>query len=175
LLIYDRIRSRSDIDTGHDPRLDSNNANQIPQSRTDDIWNLPGFPREAYLGNGTGGFCEAPDDLVNLSIPGFGEGLQDLRDLFLSYFEARSSSPGFGGIQFGRNENQAYHTFRHTDELGLNRQSVESAILADIVDNMGEISTGLNKGTTIVDGVEIDYHAFLLPDGTINIGRVTGK
>lgn len=114
-------------------------------------------------------------DFVNPPIPGFGEGLEDFRELFPSYFEAKSSSPDFGGIQFGRNENQAYHTFRHTDELGLDRQSVESAILADIADTMGGMSTGLNKGTTTVDGVEIDYHAFQLPDGTINIGRVTGK
>ena len=168
LLIYDRIRSERSIDIGYDPGLDSNRANQLPQSTIENLWDLPSFPREAYSDEGIGGFCEAPGELINPSIPGFGEGLQDLRDLSSPYFEA-------GGIQFGSNENQSYHTFRHTDDLGLNRQDVEDAVLADIMNNVGEISPGLNKGTTVVDGVEIDYHAFRLADGTINIGRITGR
>jgi len=31
-------------------------------------------------------------------------------------------------IQFGNNENQIYHAFRHTDALGLDRSLVKSAI-----------------------------------------------
>lgn len=37
-----------------------------------------------------------------------------------------------------------------------------------------DIVNGLNKGTVNVNGVPVDYHAFRLPDGTVNIGRITG-
>ena len=35
------------------------------------------------------------------------------------------------------------------------------------------IKDGLNIRKVVVDGVELTYNAFRLPDGTINIGRIT--
>ncbi len=85
LLIYDGLRDRanidtsSTIDTGYDPDLDPNRANQTPPATLENLWELPGFPQEAGIDEGIGGFSEAPQDLVNPSIPGFGDGLDSVK------------------------------------------------------------------------------------------------
>ena len=84
-----------------------------------------------------------------------------------------NSAGGTGDIQFGRNQNQIDHAFRHTDRLRLSRDRVQQEILRDIAERT-DIVDGLNQGTVNVDGVPVDYHAFRLPNGTINIGRITG-
>jgi len=78
-----------------------------------------------------------------------------------------------GDIQFGKVENQIYHTFRHVDAIGLNREMVQIAITEDINNAVSSLVEGLNKRSVIVDGITLDYVAFKLPDGTINIGRIT--
>lgn len=45
-------------------------------------------------------------------------------------------------LQFGKTENQIYHTFRHTDELGLNRSSVQNAIQKDFKNISSELING---------------------------------
>jgi hypothetical protein len=75
-LIYDETRDRANtIDTGYDPNLDPNRANRDPQPVLEDLSELPGFPLDADLETDLGGFSEAPKDLLDPSIPGFGEGL----------------------------------------------------------------------------------------------------
>lgn len=78
-------------------------------------------------------------------------------------------------ITFGRNPNQEYHTFRHTDELGLSRNDVESAVRFDLQQNANMITPGSPFNQTVnINGQNIQYTAYKLPDGTINVGRIHG-
>jgi RHS repeat-associated protein len=79
-----------------------------------------------------------------------------------------------GDIQFGRVENQITHTFRHLDEAGIDRQAVSDAITQDLTPIKQSLPEGqLYKGTVDVNGTRIDYNAFKLPNGKINVGRIT--
>ncbi|WP_413614876.1 hemagglutinin repeat-containing protein [Halomonas cupida] len=76
------------------------------------------------------------------------------------------------GVSFGRNANQDYHVWRHVeDELGMSRQRVQDAVVADLPP-VSNLSSGLNVRFVTVDGVRLQYNAFKLPDGTVNIGRI---
>jgi filamentous hemagglutinin len=78
-------------------------------------------------------------------------------------------------VRFGADENQVRHTFRHIDRLGLDRDAVSNAIRADIA-RQGSVSPGASlTGTVMVGGVALEYRAFGLADGTINVGRITGS
>jgi len=78
-------------------------------------------------------------------------------------------------IQFGKTDNQIYHAFRHTDELGLDRTLVQSSIEMDIRTVSSQIVSGKPFNQVIeVAGKKIQYTAFKLSDGTINIGRIHG-
>jgi hypothetical protein len=78
-------------------------------------------------------------------------------------------------IQFGNNPNQEYHTFRHTDELGLSRTDVKAAIEINmqLQSNFVEIGRPFNQ-IIIVGEKYIQYTAYKLPNGIINIGRIHG-
>jgi len=78
-------------------------------------------------------------------------------------------------IQFGKIQNQIDHTFRHVDKAGFSRADVRAAIQKDLIENMSTIREGLNVRSVNMGGVELDFHAFRLPDGTINIGRITPR
>lgn len=76
-------------------------------------------------------------------------------------------------VVFGRNANQISHTFRHVDAAGLDRGAVEAAVRGDLRAS-GALSPGkLRPGTVQVGGRTVQYNAFKLPDGTINVGRIT--
>lgn len=77
-------------------------------------------------------------------------------------------------IQFGRVDNQISHTFRHIDKAGLDRNAVQQAIRQDL-NRMGEsLAKGQQAtGNVVVNGTKIEYSAFRLQDGTINVGRIT--
>lgn len=78
-------------------------------------------------------------------------------------------------VQFGRNANQVYHTFRHTDALGLSREAVRSAIQNDLRGVASQIAPGRPFNQVIsVAGQRIQYTAFRLANGAINIGRIHG-
>ena len=82
-------------------------------------------------------------------------------------------NPRRSAIRFGADENQVFHMFRHVDELGLDRNAVSDAIQADVV-RQGPISLGANiTGKISVVGVTLEYRAFGLADGTVNVGRIT--
>ncbi len=86
----------------------------------------------------------------------------------------QQSNPERSTIRFGVDENQIYHTFRHVDELGLDRDAVSDAIQADLA-RQGPISPGANITRKVsVGGVTLEYRAFGLADGTVNVGRITG-
>lgn len=78
-------------------------------------------------------------------------------------------------VQFGKTENQIYHAFRHVEALGLNKNLVKTAILNDIPRIAKNMPYGKSINTTIeVSGQKIIYSSYKLPNGTINIGRITG-
>jgi hypothetical protein len=78
-------------------------------------------------------------------------------------------------IQFGKVSNQVYHTFRHTNQLGLSQAAVTSAVQTDLRTIAGGIQAGqaVNRVIT-VSGQNLQYTVFKLPDGTLNVGRIHG-
>lgn len=78
-------------------------------------------------------------------------------------------------IRFGNNSNQENHAFRHTDELGLNRFDVRNAVEMDLQIQSPYIKAGnpFNQ-IIVVGGQRIQYTAYKLPDGIINVGRIHG-
>ena len=77
-------------------------------------------------------------------------------------------------LHFGRNQNQVEHAFRHTDKLGLSRSDIRTAIQRDISKNATNVGAGSNTRTIVVNGVRLTYNAHRLPNGSINVGRITG-
>ncbi|MDI1240474.1 MAG: RHS repeat-associated core domain-containing protein [bacterium] len=79
-------------------------------------------------------------------------------------------------VQFGRVANQISHTFRHTDSLGLNRQDVQAAVMQNIQNIASKIPPGQHyNGIVQVGGQTLQYTAFKLPNGAINVGRIHAK
>jgi len=78
-------------------------------------------------------------------------------------------------IQFGKSQNQVYHTFRKIDELGLSRTLVVEAIEAHFKTVASQIEIGKPFNQIVeIGGYKIQYTAFELAEGTINIGRIHG-
>lgn len=78
-------------------------------------------------------------------------------------------------IQFGKTQNQIYHAFRHTDDLGIARTVVTTAIKAHFPSVVARLEVGKPLNSIIeIAGHRIQYSAFKLADGTINIGRIHG-
>jgi|GEM_PF-5247616 len=78
-------------------------------------------------------------------------------------------------VLFGRVDNQVSHTFRHTDALGLDRDLVSSAVETHLRRNTSKILDGKPLNQIIeVSGQRIQYTAFKLDNGTINVGRIHG-
>jgi hypothetical protein len=79
-------------------------------------------------------------------------------------------------IQFGNNANQVYHAFRHIDAMGLDRGDVMAAIEADLATAASQLQPGqpLNQVITVA-GQQIQYTAYLLANGVINVGRIHGS
>ena len=115
-------------------------------------------------------------------------GIGGLRQLFkqgykglLKYFgddvaeQAITKSSSNLTIQFGKGANQGSHAFRHVDELGLDREVVKSAVETHFRSVSSQIAPGTPFNQVIeVAGKRIQYTAFQLKDGTINIGRIHG-
>lgn len=78
-------------------------------------------------------------------------------------------------VQFGRVENQQTHSRRHLEENGIDVEAAQRAIRADIARRgRSAFPTGNNQRIPImVGGRQITYSAYRLPDGTINVGRIT--
>ena len=89
--------------------------------------------------------------------------------------EVTSESSSEVALQFGRTENQIYHTFRHTDAMGLDRNMIKSAIETDMKTVSSEAIEGqpLNRILEI-SGQRIQYTGYKLPEGIFNIGRIHG-
>jgi len=77
-------------------------------------------------------------------------------------------------VQFGGNENQVNHTFRHIDEIGLSREDVSSAIVGDLGSKLSFIKTGQPFNQIVnVSGIDITYTVFRIGNNVINVGRIT--
>ena len=76
-------------------------------------------------------------------------------------------------VQFGNNPNQDYHTFRHVEDAGIDKQAAEKAIREDLAGKEDSLPQGLTKGRVNVGGKTLEYNAYKLSDGTINVGRIT--
>jgi hypothetical protein len=76
-------------------------------------------------------------------------------------------------IQFGSNQNQNDHTFRHVVNGGYDATAVQNAITSDLNNIGSSLSQGQYTGTVTVNGTSFNYSAYKLPDGTINVGRIT--
>jgi hypothetical protein len=76
-------------------------------------------------------------------------------------------------VTFGRNLNQVFHAFRHTDKLGLDRGEVQSAVMKHLETVVREITPGKSHNfVTSIGGKRLQYSAYQLPDGSINVGRI---
>ena len=75
-------------------------------------------------------------------------------------------------ITFGQNDNQTYHTFRHTDKLNLPRKEVMKNVTKDI-QQLTIIPYGMHVNRTIIiNGIRLQYTVFKLNNGTLNVGRI---
>ncbi len=78
-------------------------------------------------------------------------------------------------IQFGNNANQTYHAFRYIERLGLDKGEVMAAIKNHLPSVISKLQEGKPLNEVIsIGGKEIQYTAFKLSDGTINVGRIHG-
>ena len=84
-------------------------------------------------------------------------------------------APALPFLRFGKGANQVSHAFRHTDALGLARETVVTAIRTHFKGVSSQIVKGQPFNQTIVvAGQRIQYTAFKLENGTVNIGRIHG-
>lgn|GEM_PF-3179059 len=78
-------------------------------------------------------------------------------------------------IQFGGNANQVYHAFRHIDKLGLDRTLVQTTVQNHLRSVVSLVEPGKPLNQIIeIGGQKIQYTAYQLVNGTINVGRIHG-
>ncbi|MGH9574109.1 MAG: hypothetical protein ACRD40_11340 [Candidatus Acidiferrales bacterium] len=142
----------------------------------------PGFPRISGIGVLVGQAGIAAYGLGEVAtVPAGGIGGTALGTAggMIACSAASGSGGGAGGggrgekVRFGNNANQEYHTFRHVEEEGISRAAAEEAIRGDLAAKEATLPEGLTKGEVNISGRILDYNAFKLPDGTINVGRIT--
>ena len=77
-------------------------------------------------------------------------------------------------VQFGSTANQISHAIRHLEEAGMNPvqiQKVQNAIRNDLPAVSEQMQPG--QLTIRVNSVDVTYNAMKLPNGVINVGRIT--
>ena len=76
-------------------------------------------------------------------------------------------------IVFGQNGNQAYHTFRHIDKINLSQDVVRRIIINDLKNKHSQTIPGKPFNQTVkIGNYNLQYTAYKLPNGKINIGRI---
>lgn len=88
------------------------------------------------------------------------------------------ATPGGSGQQivFGTNPQGLEHALRHVEAIGLNRTQVMQAIQADLQTRLPLPAPQNNapfNGSVTVNGVTLNYSAYPLPNGLVNVGRIT--
>lgn len=91
----------------------------------------------------------------------------------VSKARAEAQAANSPSISFGHVENQASHTFRHVEAAGFDRTVFQNAATADLSKMGVSLPTYPYNGFIIVNGAILYYAAFRLPDGTLNIGRIS--
>jgi hypothetical protein len=76
-------------------------------------------------------------------------------------------------VRFGKVDNQVAHAFRYVDAAGFSREAVSHAITSDLAKVASSLPQGLHNGSVVVNGTKLDYAAYKLADGTVNVGRIT--
>ena len=118
-----------------------------------------------------GGTVELFTDARGAQVPGaVGVGPKDAAAVVKVQGEVAANSTS---VTFGRVDNQISHTFRHIEAAGFDRSVVQSAITSDISRLGNTFPSNPYNGSVIVNGTKLDYVAYRLPDGTLNIGRIT--
>jgi hypothetical protein len=84
-----------------------------------------------------------------------------------------TAAEGNPTIQFGANDNQSSHTFRHVISGGYDATAVQNAVTGDLNNIGASLPQGQYTGTVVVNGTTFNYSAYKLPNGTINVGRIT--
>lgn len=59
------------------------------------------------------------------------------------------------------------------EEAGISKDAAESAIRGDLAGREESLAPGLTKGKVNIAGKTLEYNAYKLPDGTINVRRIT--
>ncbi|HEX7910419.1 MAG TPA: DUF6531 domain-containing protein [Paraburkholderia sp.] len=76
-------------------------------------------------------------------------------------------------VDWGRNDNQLYHTFRYLEGKNIPVQPVKDAITADLEEAIATLPLREGRTRTVeVDGVVIDYVAFKTGPNSVRVGSI---
>ncbi|WNC92969.1 DUF6531 domain-containing protein [Paraburkholderia sp. FT54] len=76
-------------------------------------------------------------------------------------------------VDWGRNDNQLYHTFRYLQEKNIPVQPVKDAITADLEEAVAALPMQEGRTRTVeVDGIAIDYVAYKTGDNSVRVGSI---
>lgn len=96
---------------------------------------------------------------------------KNILSLFKNIFKNKQISKKT--IVFGQNGNQAYHTFRHIDKINLSQDVVRRIIINDLKTKHSQTIPGKPFNQTVkIGNYNLQYTAYKLPNGKINIGRI---
>ena len=132
-----------------------------------DIINMNGRLYDPVLGRffSPDNYVQMPDNSQNFN-------LESRLGLFHEFSKLQNRT-----VQFGNNPNQVHHTFRHVDDMGLNRNMVRSSVINDLK-RISNIPVGKPVNRIInVSGDKLQYTVFKrLENGEYiyNIGRIHG-
>jgi hypothetical protein len=81
-------------------------------------------------------------------------------------------------VQFGKTANQIYHATKHLEEAGLSADQIaeiKGAIMKDVSRIAKQLKVGedVTPFTIKVNNITVTYNAYRLPNGVINVGRIT--
>jgi hypothetical protein len=104
---------------------------------------------------------------------GPGERVLELGLVALSAAGGAADDAARVAVQFGRHANQVDHTFRHVIRAGLDPSDVEAAVRQHLPTVLNQMQPGktLNQVIT-VGGRELQYSAYEIQKGVINVGRI---
>ncbi|MFM0361378.1 DUF6531 domain-containing protein [Paraburkholderia sediminicola] len=76
-------------------------------------------------------------------------------------------------VDWGRNDNQLYHTFRYLEDKNIPVQPVKDAITADLEEAVAMLPLREGRTRTVeVDGIAIDYVAYKTGDNAVRVGSI---
>jgi hypothetical protein len=88
--------------------------------------------------------------------------------------QCKSVVPDKSAINWGKNESQISHTYRHTDKVGIPREPINEAIMRDVAEHSGS-QLAVGEGHTFsvtVNGVTIEYSAYRQAPDLVRVGSL---